>query len=116
MENLKQNVGQRIRAYRRALGWSQEELASRTGRSVYTLSLLERGVNLPNLVTLVDIATALKCKLDDLVDPSINEKSHPKSQEHQRIEAQLYVDIASMNLKAIKATQGAVKAIIEAQN
>lgn len=40
--HLIRQIGQRIRAHRRARGWTQAELAERSGISLSTLKLLER--------------------------------------------------------------------------
>lgn len=40
--HLIRQIGQRIREHRKALGWSQAELAERSGISLSTLKLLER--------------------------------------------------------------------------
>ncbi|WP_193213128.1 helix-turn-helix domain-containing protein [Luteolibacter marinus] len=39
---LIQQIGQRIRTHRKARGWTQAELAERSGLSLSTLKLLER--------------------------------------------------------------------------
>ena len=115
MNNQKINIGHRIRAQRKARNWSQEELASRAGRSVFTISQVERGINLPNLATLIELAEALQCSLDDLTLDKTAVGTTPKSREHKRIESQVLVDIASMDLKTLRAVQNAIKAIFEAQ-
>lgn len=40
--HLIKQIGQRIRAHRKARGWTQAELAERSGISLSTLKLLER--------------------------------------------------------------------------
>ena len=100
---------------RRSHGWSQEELAARAQKSVYTLSLLERGVNLPNLRTLVDLVDALGCSLDEVVLGQGRATDKKKPREHIEIETQVHAEISSMDLKTLRATQGAVAAILEAQ-
>ena len=115
MKDPKKYIGKRIRAQRKIRGWSQEELADRAGRSVYTLSLIERGTNLPNLLTLIELARALECSLDDLVLIGDDARYPSKSSEQRAIEAQVFAEITSMNLKTLKAAHGAIKAILDAQ-
>jgi transcriptional regulator with XRE-family HTH domain len=53
------SFGARLKALRRALGVSQEELASRCQRSVEAISNIERGLNFPSFDLLIGIASAL---------------------------------------------------------
>ena len=50
-----------LRAYRRQAGWSQEELADATGLHRTEISLLERGLREPRLMTLVRLGRAFAC-------------------------------------------------------
>lgn len=61
-------LGTRIRARRTALGWSQATLAEAVGVGGNYVGILERGVKLPTLDTLVAIAKALKCSPAELLD------------------------------------------------
>lgn len=49
-----------VQALRKAKGLTQEELAERSGKSVDTLSLVERGRILPALDTLIALAQGLE--------------------------------------------------------
>ena len=60
-------LGQRVRARRLALGWSQAALAERLTTSVEYVSMLERGTRLPSLPTFVALGDALALSLDALV-------------------------------------------------
>ena len=56
--NLARNVGHRLRSFRLAKGWTQEELAERSGVAVSTLKLIEsRGQG--SFQRLIRIAIAL---------------------------------------------------------
>ena len=57
----------RIRERRDALGWSQAKLAERIDTSIEYVSMLERGVRLPSLPTLVAVGEPLALSLDTLV-------------------------------------------------
>jgi transcriptional regulator with XRE-family HTH domain len=59
-------LGQRLRALRQKRDVTQVGLAERTGLPQSHISEIENGVMLPNLVTLLRIASALPCKMSDL--------------------------------------------------
>jgi transcriptional regulator with XRE-family HTH domain len=60
-------VGQKIRAYRKQAGLSQEKLAERASLSYKYLGEVERGYVNVSLDSLMRIARTLKVKLRDLV-------------------------------------------------
>lgn len=60
-------IGQRIRKFRKAYGLSQEELAEKVGISVTHMSHIETGNTKLSLPVLVEIATALDVKTDELI-------------------------------------------------
>jgi transcriptional regulator with XRE-family HTH domain len=59
-------MGERLRALRQQHRVTQVELAERAGLPQSHISDIERGASLPNLVTLLRIASALPCKVSDL--------------------------------------------------
>ena len=61
-------IGQRIRKIRKAHGLSQEELAERVDISTTHMSHIETGNTKLSLPVLVDIATVLEVKTDDLLN------------------------------------------------
>lgn len=61
-------IGQRIRKIRKAHGMSQEELAERVDISTTHMSHIETGNTKLSLPVLVDIATVLEVKTDDLLN------------------------------------------------
>ena len=60
-------VGQKIRAYRKQAGLSQEELAEKASLSYKYVGEVERGYVNVSLDSLMRLAKALKLKLHDLV-------------------------------------------------
>lgn len=62
-----QAVGQRIKAAREARGLTQEELAARAELSATHVSVIERGLKVPNLDSFVAIANALWVSADTLL-------------------------------------------------
>lgn len=69
-------LGQRLRDVRQKLGVTQLALAERTKLPQSHISEMERGVMLPNLLTILRLAAALPCKVSELtsvfdeVDPA----------------------------------------------
>lgn len=68
MESLR-GVGARIGAIRRRRGLTQKELAGQVGRSVNTVSSLERGQHLPGLGILQSLAAALDVPIREFFTP-----------------------------------------------
>lgn len=66
-------IGKRIKMYRMAKGWTQEQLAEQVNLSRNFLSAVERGKYAVNLDTLVDIINCLDCSADEIFEDVINE-------------------------------------------
>lgn len=60
-------LGQRVRKYRRARDWSQEQLAEKVFISVPHMSHIETGNTKLSLQVFVDLARALEVSADDLL-------------------------------------------------
>lgn len=65
---LKQRFGRRVQGLREAKGLTQEQLADRIGRSVDTVSNIERGVNATRIEVAYQIAVELDVDLPRLFD------------------------------------------------
>ena len=63
---LKRRFGRQVQALRDAKGLTQEQLAERIGRSVDTVSNIERGVNATRIEVAYQIAVELGVSLPDL--------------------------------------------------
>jgi transcriptional regulator with XRE-family HTH domain len=68
-------LGARLRAQREALGWTQAKLAERAGVSPNYIGVLERGLKLPTLDTLVLLAKALDMSPAELLG-DVRPKDH----------------------------------------
>jgi transcriptional regulator with XRE-family HTH domain len=66
MPRIGTQLGQRISELRRALLYTQEELAERAGISVSFLSMIERAERLPHVKTLAALASVLGVTLSQL--------------------------------------------------
>jgi transcriptional regulator with XRE-family HTH domain len=60
--------GENVRTARHARGWTQEEVAHRTGLTSVQIRRVERGVREIRLTTLVRLLKALGVAADDLLD------------------------------------------------
>ena len=65
-QKLAREIGQTIAKYRQQAGLTQEQLAEKLGVGNETVSRIERGVILPSLVRLSDIADHLNCRTEEL--------------------------------------------------
>ncbi|MBQ9785666.1 MAG: helix-turn-helix transcriptional regulator [Clostridia bacterium] len=61
------SIGKRIRKYREAKGWRQEDFAEKIGLSVTYTGMIERGEKVPKLETFITIANVLKVSADLLL-------------------------------------------------
>lgn len=68
MDDAVHRFGQNVRAARLERGWTQEDLAGRTGLAVVQISRVERGVREVRLTTLVRLLAALGADPRDLLD------------------------------------------------
>jgi len=82
---LGRRLGQRIAERRKAIDWTQDQLAERLEVDAETISRFERGVTVPALVTLDRLAGVLKTSVADL----LSEASVSPSDQAIRISAWL---------------------------
>ena len=59
--DIRKRAGANIRRLRNEKGWSQEELAERTGPHRTYISSVERGVRNPTITVIEKLMIALKC-------------------------------------------------------
>lgn len=74
-------IGKRIRKYREAKGWRQEDFAEKVGLSVTYTGMIERGEKVPKLETFITIANALGVSADLLLVDVLSTGYHVKSTE-----------------------------------
>lgn len=68
MEETLQRFGANVRAARLARGWTQEQLAHRTGLATVQISRIERGRREVRLGTLLRLMRSLEMQSDQLLD------------------------------------------------
>ncbi len=59
-------VENRIKEYREALGWSQEQLARKSGVSRSTIGDVETGAHMPTIEVVLRLAEALETPIEKL--------------------------------------------------
>ena len=67
MQAIQRKVGAKIRAMRKAKGWSQDVFADRSGLHRAHIGEIERGESNVTLQTLKILADTLGCRIVDLV-------------------------------------------------
>jgi transcriptional regulator with XRE-family HTH domain len=101
-------IGQRIKALRKERKLSQEELAENIGKSVETISHIERSIFLPRLETAQEIADVLGVPLFELFAYDVSETDKAKAKATQEIIRLLH----GQPLNLIKTTLDQVKSFI----
>lgn len=66
-ERLAKRLGKNVAERRKQLKWTQEQVAERVGVDAETISRFERGANLPSLLTLEKLSTALRLSVGELL-------------------------------------------------
>ena len=67
---MRRLVGSNVRAFRARRGWTQEQLAERSGFSQQYISGLEQGRRNPTVVSLYELPQALGVTPIELLQPS----------------------------------------------
>lgn len=75
------SIGKRIRKYREAKGWRQEDFAEKIGLSVTYTGMIERGEKVPKLETFITIANVLGVSSDLLLADVLSTGYNVKSSE-----------------------------------
>ena len=62
-------IGEKIKQYRLANGWTQQELGTKIGMSKNAIGNYEKGFRSPKINTMFDLAKAFSISIDDLFPP-----------------------------------------------
>jgi transcriptional regulator with XRE-family HTH domain len=68
MADLPQKLGEKVREARHERGWTQEDLAGKTGLAEVQISRIERGKREIRLSTLIRLVNALGVAPDELLE------------------------------------------------
>ncbi|MDR4473893.1 MAG: helix-turn-helix domain-containing protein [Hyphomonas sp.] len=104
----KEQIAAAIRAARRSRGLTQEVLADRIGRSVASVSNLERAQATPTLETLLAIADVLDVPVTTLLDFS---SAGRKSRSRVREEHEIMDIVRSLNSEQLRIAKVQVEAL-----
>lgn len=112
-ENVQRQFGRRVHALRKKKGLTQEQLAEAIGKSVDTISNIERGFSSTRIKTAEVIANVLGVTVADLflVSPTTGEETHHR-QFMNRVD-KLTKDCASETLDAVIQAIEAVTKVAE---
>lgn len=58
-----------IRKYRKRCGFTQQQLAEKTGIGQSSIAQYEKGLRKPDIVVLKKLSVVLKCTTDELLEP-----------------------------------------------
>ena len=98
MKELERAIGARVKLARTKMKITQEQLAEKVEKSVETISNIERGLVLPAIDTLLQIASALQVDITNLIgDSKYTGLSKHRSQKRIELEARLQSITSSMN-------------------
>lgn len=73
-------IGKKIKQYRLANGWTQQELGAKIGISKNAIGNYEKGFRSPKKNTMFDLANAFNVSIDDLFPPIQKDTSSTTSQ------------------------------------
>jgi transcriptional regulator with XRE-family HTH domain len=91
---LEKTIGTRVKLARAKTNLTQEQLAEKIEKSVETVSNIERGLVLPTIETLLQIASVLKTTVAELIN---EENQTHKTTRRVELEAKLQSIAGSMN-------------------
>lgn len=107
-EYAQAEMGRRIRRARKALGWTQEDLADETGMNSAQISKFERGVQSMHLRTFLKLANALNVDPGDLVrglrlPKGSDAREIAMTREYQRYEEEISAVMSEANKRLEEA-------------
>lgn len=103
-----EQLGKRVAELRAQIGMGQKELANEAGTTTKVISQLERGVSVPSVEKLADIAAALHAQLADLF-----EFSEDVSDRRHRALMQIDYMLRGRHAKDLEAVRDLLKLVFE---
>lgn len=109
-KELKRLFGLKVQALRRRRGLTQEGLAEALGKSVDTISNIERGAGSPRVETALDIANTLGVTLAELFD--VEGRADDRDREHRKALEETTKIIASLPTETIITISEILRGIV----
>lgn len=103
MENIRNQVGTRIRELRKARGWSREELAERAGLHNTYVSQMERGKRNVSPENLQRLASAFSLSLNEFL-----ELPRQRKRERSTLESQILMLPREHNTSSLRFVHAAL--------
>ena len=103
------SIGRRIKIARERKHLTQEQLAELVNLSPMHVSVIERGVKLPRLETLILIANALDVSADTLLQDVVNNQTKLLSSEASELVAKLPRDLQRCVIASLRSFVGSFR-------
>lgn len=110
--SLKQSIGVRVQAARKRAKLSQEALAAKVSRTPESISNIERGVQLPNIDTLAELARVLSLPLSEFFE-GVDATAPTVSRERAKLEAEVRDLLRDLGPKMLKIAVEQMKVLKE---
>lgn len=108
-------IGTQVRTQRHGRGFSQSELALRSGLTVETISKIENRREWPSLTSLVRLASALEVGLPELVTGAPTPEPKEPSNAHSRYARQLLELLPHLDAKVVKQLLALVRLLAKSE-
>jgi len=103
------SIGERIREARKAVGWTQAELAERSGIEPSNISHIERAATKLSLPTLFSIANALGATLDELAYGNLANSSRISCEKLEKLLEDCTDEELESIVEIVRATKGILR-------
>ena len=114
------SIGTKVRQYREAKNWSQEDLAMRLDTTQTTISNIESDKNIPNSLLLNKIAQELEVNINDLLNDASTIITDNEFNDHSVANVNQYNPTFNIQspemLEAILKNQEQIANLIDSQN
>lgn len=114
------SIGTKVRQYREAKNWSQEDLAMRLDTTQTTISNIESDKNIPNSLLLNKIAQELEVNINDLLNDASTVISNNEFNDHAVTAVNQYNPTFNIQspeiMEAILKNQEQIANLIDSQN